>query len=315
MKKGLLIICDREEAYARRLMEYLSRKESFFEICIFTGMEMLLGYMASHRADILLIEEELMDGQVEAVMPGRIILLSEGSKVAEGGKYSMIYKFQPAEAVEKEIMNFYALQGGRLAADEAVEQSRSLWCVFSPAGGCGKTAFALALGQWLAREKQVLYLSLESFGSLMPEGGQQGMTDLLYYTKERKENLFMVLGSLAEKRQGLDCILPVDCCKDLELMDKGDLDYLLEALEKSCYERIILDIGFINKLTFYLLSKCSRIFMPRRGEEDIGKMSAMERSIRMEGKEELLGRMEKFLLPEAHSPEMERFLWKLLKED
>lgn len=316
MKRGVLIICDREEAYARRLMEYLNRKERLFDICIFTGVEVLLDYIGTHRADILLIEEELMEKRISELVTGRIILLSEGSQVQEDSEFAMVYKLQPAEAIEREIMSCYATGGPGLCVETATDRRVQIWGVFSPAGGCGKTTFAMNLGSWLSRQKNVLYLNLESLGSLISDSDRGGMTDLLYYVKERKENLFLLLSSLAEKRQGLDCILPVDSYADLEALEEKDVDYLLEELEKSRYDVIILDIGFLNTRTFYLLSRCGRIFLPRfKEEENTGKMVALERNLRIEGREGLLLKMEQILVPRVQGPEMERFLWKLVQDE
>lgn len=318
MKRGVLIICDREEVYARRLMDYLNRKERFFEICIFTAVQALLDYLRSHRVDILLMEEELWEERIAEQMAGKIILLSENGQRKGELPYPVVCKLQPAENIEKEIMGCYA-QGGERTLPElaisAVERKKQLWGVFSPVGGSGTTTFALALGQRLAREGSVLYLNLENFGSLVGEGAYKGgMTDLLYYIKERKENLFLLLASLAEKRQELDCILSVDYYGDLLSIREEDVDYLLGELEKSRYETILLDVGCATPAFFYLLSKCSRIFLPQRKEEQQGKMAAMERSLRMEGREELLLRMEKLLVPNAQGPEMERFLWKIAQD-
>lgn len=319
MNRGILIICDREEAYARRLMDYLSRKERLFEICIFTELSSMLEYLRSHRTDILLIEKELWEEKVSSATAGKIILLSDGEGVAEDVPYPVIYKLQPAENIEREIMSYYASAGGavRCLLNTDTKSRVKLWGVFSPVGGCGKTTLSLALGEKLAESKNVLYLNLESFGSLASKGGfKGGMTDLLYYVKERRENLFLLISSLVEKRQGLDCILPADCYSDLLSITKEDIDYLFEELKKSRYDVVIFDAGSITPTTFYLLSGCSRVLLPcRREDESAGKMLSLERNLRMEGYEELFLRMEEVVLPNKQSPEMERFLWKLLQND
>ena len=38
--------------------------------------------------------------------------------------------------------------------------------VYSPIGRCGKSSFAFTLGQVLAREEKVLYITLEEFSGL-----------------------------------------------------------------------------------------------------------------------------------------------------
>lgn len=313
MNRGILIICDREEAYARRLMDFINRKGKTFEICIFTTVQALLSYISTHEADILLIEEELWEDRIAAQTKGKILLLSEGTQVGEELGYPVVYKLQPAENIEKEIMSCYAGEKLRFLPETAVMGNVKLWAVFSPVGGCGKTTLALALGQYLSREKRVLYLNMESFGSLVSENGYPGgMTDLLYYVKERRENLFMLIASLTESCQGTECIFPADYYGDITSLTEGDISWLIGQLEKTGYDIIIFDIGCMAAWVFGLLARCSRIIVPRlKEEEGLGKQAALERSLRTEGREELLTHMEKVRVPRLNSPEMEHFLWKL----
>lgn len=313
MNRGILIICDREEAYARRLMDFINRRGKTFEIYIFTTVKALLSYVNLPKADVVLIEEELWEDRIAAQVQGKILLLSEGTQVGEDSGYPVVYKLQPAENIEKEIMNCYAGERLGFLPETVAEGNVKFWAVFSPAGGCGKTMLSLALGEYLSREKKVLYLNMECFGSLVSEKGYPGgMTDLLYYVKERKENLFMLLASLTENRRGMDCIFPVDYYGDIISLTEGDISWLTGQLEKSSYDVIIFDIGCMAAWVFGLLSRCSRIIVPRlKEEEGQEKQAALERSLRTEGQEELLMHMERVRVPRFNSPEMERFLWQL----
>jgi hypothetical protein len=189
------------------------------------------------------------------------------------------------------------------------------WGVFSPAGGCGKTTLSLALSRYLAMKKRVLYLNLESFGEIFWEGSPaKNMTDLLYYVKERKENLSILLPSLTENCQGVDCVFPVDYYGDLLSLTEQDVDYLVGEIEKSCYESVVLDMGCATQELMYLLSRCRRILLPSLCDEANTKLVSLEQSLRMEGREEVFLRMEKVVLPKEKGQEMERFLWQLTQE-
>lgn len=313
MNRGVLIICDREEAYARRLMDFINRRGKSFEICIFTAVEPLLSYLSSHEADLLLIEKILWEERILERMKGRIFLLSEEAQMEEETGYPQLYKFQPAENIEKEILSSYAGEKGVFVPQADGLGNTKFWAVFSPEGGCGKTTLALALAQQLSREKRTLYMNMECFGGLILENRYPGgMTDLLYHVKERKENLFILLESLAENYQGTECIFPVDYCGDIISATEEDIDWLAGQLERSCYDSVIFDISCMASWVFPLLSRCSRIFVPRFGEKgNSGKQAALERSLRTEGRERLLEQMERVRLPRYNSPEMEHFLWKL----
>ncbi len=319
MKKGTLIICDREEAYAKRLMEYLSSRERLFDISVFTAVSALLEHLSEHKTDILLIEEELMNDAIAQKTDGQIILLSEANQVQEASEgYFCVYKLQPAENIHRELIACYAKQssGYRPFLKLLAEKHLELFGVFSPEGGCGKTTFSLLLGQQLAKHKRTLYLSLESFSSLLcKKSGQRGMSDLLYHVKERSDRLAVLLPALVEKQEELDCVLAVDYYGDLVTTQEEDMEYLLNELEKSDYDAVIFDVGYLSPAVFYLLAQCQRIFCPRqRREENQAKMVAFERTLRAEEREELLERMENVLLPDAGSKEMEHLLWKLAGE-
>jgi hypothetical protein len=293
-------------------MDFLNRKDKLFDICIFTSKEALLAFSESQHIDILLLEEALFSEELLHRLPGRILLLSEESCVKEEDGCPVLQKLQPAENIEREILALYLAGSPRLIKSTKNGSKIELWGIFSPAGGCGKTTLALALGKYLSKEKSVLYLNLESFGGLVGEGqASKNMTDLLYYVKERKENLFLLLPSLTENCQGVDCIFPVDYYGDLLSLTEQDVDYLVGELEKSRYESVILDMGCVTQEMVYLLSHCRRILLPRRREEERGKLVSLERSLRMEGREEVFLRMEKVVLPSGKGQEMERFLWQL----
>ena len=112
----------------------------------------------------------------------------------------------------------------------------------------------------------------------------------------------------------MDCIFPVDYYGDLLSIKEEDIDFLLSEMEKSQYEVLVFDIGCMVPGIFYLLSKCSRVFVPRVSREEArSKMAALERCMRIEEREELLLRMEPVLVPKAQGAEMEQFIWQLVK--
>ena len=58
--------------------------------------------------------------------------------------------------------------------------------VYSPVGRCGKTSLALAMGQLLAREEKLLFITLDTFtgfSGLLDEQWKRDLSDLIYYYK------------------------------------------------------------------------------------------------------------------------------------
>ena len=56
--------------------------------------------------------------------------------------------------------------------------------VYSPVGRCGKTSLALAMGQLLAREEKLLFITLDTFTGFFPvfvdEQWKRDLSDLIY---------------------------------------------------------------------------------------------------------------------------------------
>lgn len=102
--KGLLIICDSEITYARRMSEYLLSAENFdCEVKIFTSPDSLIESMKGKPVNILLSDEKTYNEMVritgfEELMIQEVVLLSTDRNSRN------IYKYQSAEVVLKAVM-------------------------------------------------------------------------------------------------------------------------------------------------------------------------------------------------------------------
>ena len=86
----------------------------------------------------------------------------ETERQMESGKE--IYKFQSGDDIIREVMAVYSeIPGIRPNTAGSVDQSRRIIGVYSPVGRCGKTCLALAIGQILAKEEKVLFVTLDTF--------------------------------------------------------------------------------------------------------------------------------------------------------
>ena len=88
----------------------------------------------------------------------------------------------------------------------AMGQSRRIIGVYSPIGRCGKTCLALAIGQILAKEEKVLFVTLDTFTGftgLLNERWKRDLSDLIYYYKQdrfhviRLNSIVYYLGDMA----------------------------------------------------------------------------------------------------------------------
>ena len=118
-----------------------------------------------------------------------------------------IYKFQSGDDIIREVMAAYSeIPGIRPNTAGAMGQSRRIIGVYSPIGRCGKTCLALAIGQILAKEEKVLFVTLDTFTGftgLLNERWKRDLSDLIYYYKQdrfhviRLNSIVYYLGDMA----------------------------------------------------------------------------------------------------------------------
>ena len=116
--------------------------------------------------------------------------------------------------------------------------------VYSPVGRCGKSSFAFTLGQVLAREEKVLYITLEEFSG--PFGADRtvytgGLSDLYYYT-QREYSPASGQRDLQLGRPGL-----YSASHLWGGQDRNPSEVFAGLIQKiaadGAYEKLILDVG------------------------------------------------------------------------
>ena len=103
----------------------------------------------------------------------QVVILSEGEALGGEGELPGVYKYQSADAIIREVMACYCTRTAEPASSQVGSKS-ILIGVYSPINRCLKTSFSLVLGQVLAKDQQVLYLSLEDCSGLSKIMGQSG---------------------------------------------------------------------------------------------------------------------------------------------
>lgn len=263
---------DFEIDYANNLMDYMNKRGRLsLQISVFSNTAYFIQYAAHTVVDILLITED-MESEAETLQQyaKNIFLLSEGRYVRENAPHPSIYKYQPAEQVMSEVIDLYVESNhGRAKLQLAVKTKDSLFIgVCSPQGGSSKSTFAMALANYYGKEKKTLYLNLDLFGELswlFAQDKEYGLSDLLYYVKQRNPNLSLKIAGMVQRSCNMDYIPPVRHYSDLVEMEKEDILYLMDAIETDMdYEIIIMDIGYLHECTLEGLDKCDKLYMTIR---------------------------------------------------
>jgi cellulose biosynthesis protein BcsQ len=305
LKNKILAVCDSEEAYVGRLMEYLNGKQiSPFYVRSFTSWEALEDFAQQEEIEVLLVSADIAGEEMRSPQMGKRILLSTG-QVPEGlEKEPVIYKYQSAEKIIREVLNYYAEAGQPFLQAAIWRGEVRIYGVYSPLGRLGKTTFALAFGMACARRRRTLYLNLEAysgFEELKASLHEWNLGDLLYFLKKGKQGFLYKLKSVTQNLEYLDYISPVLSLEDLLAVTEEEWEILLERLVKDAgYECLVIDFSDSIQGLFGLLGKCGCIYMPVL-EDGISqaKLGQFEKILELRGYENLREIIHRIKLPQT----------------
>lgn len=263
MKKDMIAVCDSEAGYAGNLAEYLNAKKKLpFYAEAFTSSEIFCQYAEKNRPKFLLIAEENLNSQIQALQIPNMILLS-ADRGQEACSKKSIYKYQSAESLIREVMS-YCSETVRSEVSYSYEKKIHLAGIYSPIGRCGKTLFSLTAGQIWGEERNVLYINMEDFSGwqfFSPNTSSENLSDLFYCL--RKGRSIPDLSALIHTWGNLDYILPVSSFEDLRSISFKEWTEFFEYLEKdSSYQLLVLDIGNGTDQLFSILELCTQVYMP-----------------------------------------------------
>lgn len=298
MKSRNLVVCDTEEEYAKALAMFFMRKKELMlqvHVCSSVGHAEALG--KELRADILLAAAECAGEVQEKVRAEKVFVLCTGRKSAEKAEYPALYKYQSGEKMLSCIIQECAelFDAEDMSQGMSGNKKQKIIGVFSPVHRIGKTEYALKLGEKLAETENVLYLNLEVFAGIGGHFKQEGQTlaDVLYYARQEKGNLGLMLTTLVCHRGNLDYVLPVPISEDLKEVHGSEWALLVnKILEQSIYETIVLDIGDGIPELYQLLKSCAEVHMPVLEDEySKAKLLQFEREMNVLGQEDVLKRI------------------------
>lgn len=323
--RKILAICDPEEKYVLRLTDFLNeRKIMPFEVQAFTNPESLLKYGGAHQIEVLLLSEHLDVQMAQEIGAGRVILLADSESAARGENRSgsvgnldssgavdyaatntglpFIYKYQPADAIARQILDLYSQGKGLPAAASLRNLPLEVIGVHSPVARCGKTLFALTLGQILGEQKKTLYVNLENysgFEALLGETYKSDLTDLVFLSRQNAGSLSLKQSSCIYHLRNLDYIPPAFFpCDIREVKSMEWIAFFAEVVETEGYETLVLDIGSEPEDIPMLLRECGRIYMPLLPDAiSRAKATQFERNLEALSCSDILERMIRLYLP------------------
>ena len=277
--KKVMAVYDTDPFYAERLSDYVNRKEKgIFAAQAFTSQERLKAYAQEHEIDVLLTGERTDAEGMPEISSGKTIFLSEEPKKGEETGQE-IYKYQSGDDIIREVMAVYCeIPGAKPGFTGITDKTKRIIGVYSPLGRCGKTCLALAIGQILAKEEKVLFISLDTFtgfAQLFNERWKRDLSDLLYYYKQGRFNVIR-LNSIVYYLGDLAWLPPIRFPEDYGAVSVEEMAELIkEILAVGNYSTVVLDIGDYGRQVLPLLEVCQVVYMPIR-EDTISQAKTKE---------------------------------------
>lgn len=259
----VMVLCDTEEEYAQQMSEFLKKHKSLpWELHTYTSVEDLLREEKG-PVSMLVVAESAYRDEVRALMPKRLVVLSE-SGVLRWEKLAYVDKYQEAEEVLKCLIGIYM----EIADVQLPRLQKSCRTVFignySPVRRCMQTSFCLAMSQILAREHPTLYLNFEHYagiGELLPDMQTLDMADLLYFLNADKDKFRLRMQTMLKRKGGLAYIPPMKAGQNLLAITGAEWLGLLQKIEElGEYEYVVLDLSESMQGLFEILRLCTRVY-------------------------------------------------------
>lgn len=305
MRQKVFAICDTEEAYAVRLMEYMLEKVRLpYVFHLFTKAEELQKFMQREKVEILLIAESVLRMLREEYIRRQVtqIFVLQESDEARSEGLCCISKFQSPIAILEVLADSVPELSDWSAEEQASDTEVKLIGIYSPVKRCLQTTFALTLGQILAKEHRTLYMNFENysgFGQMLKRDFSMDMMDLMYYFRCAKDKLSFRLSAILQNIGGLDYIPPGQSLMGMREADGNQWLALCEYVARiGQYEYMILDLDDGLDGLFDLLRKCFKIYtITREDSFAVAKLNQYEQILKFNELDEIAAKTVKCRFP------------------
>lgn len=238
MEKLRVAIYDHNTEYSWRLMNYLNgRYGEYMDAVSFTQKEQLIKKIEEQKFDCVVADDE------EGMGAASVIRICE-EDCEEG-----FYRYSSAKLLAKKMLE--QIREGK----EYKAKKGEMIAVYSPAGGVGKTRYALNK----AEELDGIYMGMEDFCSI--ETGEYWMEQMLFLIKEREEEICSQIDSHLQWMEGVRILPSARCFLDYRYMNHEDYGWFLEKLREEKYQTFVFDIGVGSLADLKILDLFDRIIL------------------------------------------------------
>ncbi|SHO53868.1 hypothetical protein [Anaerocolumna xylanovorans] len=263
-----LAIYDKDMEYLRHLADYLkSKAPGLFQIKLFTKEETLKEFLKAETADILLLAEETPEAESMAAYCSHLVLLTPVPIPEKKSSLHTIYKYQPGEAILKELREL--LPEGALRNTGAHTLEKEIISVISLNPGKLSQGFSLSLWNEKCEEKKTLFITFLAYPLLKElriQEGETGLSEFIYYLKQNAPGLVRKGKEYVNIRENFEYIKGVSFGTDLYELTAEDVSNWFVLLSSWEYDTVLFDIGIFTQASIKVLQESSVVYLV--SEED-----------------------------------------------
>lgn len=253
MYKIKMILADYDSRYVDKVADYINSIYSTrIRVLSFTRVDLLEEYLKTSggKYDVLLAHPDFfrLSPEVSEGIELMVALSDESINSYEDG-YKSINKYLPGDRLVGKLIDIYSGKNCRASEVVAGIKNSELVCVYSPAGGVGKTSIAAGLAAQLSDTGQsVIILSLENINSLsacLPCTGNNALPHLLLALSEDPQLVPVKVEAYKTRDplHGFDFLEPPDCFTDLIEINCSETQQLLNSIKQAGkFDVIIVDM-------------------------------------------------------------------------
>ena len=319
-KRQRILICDSENLYGERLLEYLQQNLLFpCDVELYTSAARLQQLGKPELASLVIMSERefsdeilkagwirrqagtVCDHRCKESAGTELLVLNETGDYL-GTDVRNISKYQSMDTICTVVSQMALGDEGAVPGMIRHGTGMQLIGFYSPISRCLQTTTALTFGQFLARKHKVLYLNYETYSGLeelLHQSFGGSVADLLYYNECAREKLPTQLGLLTRRLNGLDYIPPMKSFIELHAIKAEQWLSLFQTLEQMTeYEYVLLDLTEMVEGLFTILRKCSQILtIVREDVFSLSKINAYEEILQEMGYADIAAKTDKWNLP------------------
>ncbi len=280
-----LVIADTDKDYLLSLEKYLVLKyPQRFDIFLFSSVEKLSDFlMNAEQKEIMLISSKMYNSTLKLKSVDTVVILLENEDEPLIKGFERIKKFQHTDKLVTDIFRIYSSRTTNTCFVSGGKNTRII-CVYSPAGGTGKTSIAVGCSILCAGLGfKTFYLNAENVPStkLYFHGDTaQSFSNAIFHIKGRDKNLGIKLegAKTFDQDHGVYFFAEPENILEIDELTTPDIECLVKQIKTSkIYDVVFIDMSCgLNPRNVALLSCADVIVNVIDGcETSAGKMRSL----------------------------------------